>query len=114
MKQKQWEKIFRDNTLFEASDPKNAFRKTKNIVDEEVLTEALKWKKVGAKEWFATNNKYDYHVNQGRNLVSLDVFDTKLRKSADKNKADELSYVGGNTFKSVEDAQKAAETAKFK
>ncbi len=111
MKQKQWEKIFRDNTLFEQTDPKNAFRKVKDIEEEE-LTEALKWKKTG-KTLKASNNKYDYEIVQGRNLVSLDVWDKKLRQSAEKDKADELSYEGGGTFKTVEDAQTAAERGKY-
>lgn len=118
MKQKQWEKIFRDNTLFESSDPKNAFRKVEeDVVEEEQLDEGkLKWKKEG-KSLVASDNKYDYEIVQGRNMVSLDVWDKKLRQSAkqseDPEKADEVSYEGGGTFKTVEDAKASAERGKY-
>ena len=108
--------MFRDNSLFEATDPKDAFRK-KIVEEKEIIREGkLKWKQKG-KRYTATDNKYEYEINQGRTLVSLDVWDKAKRasgKDSEKpDKADEFAYEGGGTFKTVEDAKASAERGKY-
>ncbi len=117
MKQKQWNSIFRKNSLFEATDPKDAFRK-KVVEEKEVILEALKWKQQGKDKWFASDNKYDYEITQGRTLVSLDVWNKKMRKAGkdtegDPKDADQHAYEGGGTFKTVDDAKESAEKGKY-
>lgn len=118
MQQKQWDKIFRKNTLFEQIDPKDAFRTNENATKKVLREGKLNWKKTSPKRWESSDNKYEYEINQGRSLVSLDVYNKKLRHSGknaenDSTKTDEVSYVGGGTYKSIDDAKQSAEKGEY-